>query len=281
MLKILSETEARLTYPPVVLLYGKMGIGKSTLAYTVGEAGWTPLIVNAERRTIKPGVIERLLSYGAVFAEADTTEDFEALFYDAKSISKFDAIVFDSLSALVFKTVSKRVADEKVDTRGRYGANLLTVLRGLFALQESGKLVILTALEKWDRGFGGVGVTSKQYSDERGNPKTKVEETDPAPEPYTYMPDFPGQLESKVGGIGCDIVTRMVIETRLDGGRYKPVRQLILEPGGREYVKTCYSSKNLIKPTMHTLLADYPNKPKERVSYEETLKLIEQDAMGN
>lgn len=278
MLKLLSNEEASATYPPVVLVYGKLGVGKSTLLYTAGEAGWTALVLNAEKRVIKPRVMQRLLGYGWRFADLDEIGDFERLFYNRQLLEPFDAVILDSLSSLVDKSISQNPLDDK---RAVYGANLLTTLRALFALKDSGKAVFMTALEKWDRGFGGVGVVPAKVADDRGRVKTKVEEAEPAPEPYRYMPDLPGKLEFKVGGVGCDIVARLVVETGLDGGSYRPVRHLVLQPGGLEYVKTCYRNVNIVKPTMHLLLADYPQKPKERVSYEETLKLIHEDAVSN
>lgn len=248
--KILEKKDIRRHW--VSLIYGLTGCGKTTLCWTAVAAGWTPLFVQSENKDMAQWMTDMVYDAGGQFATATQPSDFDKVLSSFKQAgTKFDMLIFDGLTKAIQDYLSEKLPIS-TNTQGVYGTNMNLNIRFMLGLESVGVPVLLTALEKVDRLYsGGPEVEDKKVEKE------------------VYMPAFPGQLEHLIGGIGCDLVARL----KASG----PTRTLQLEPSSLyiSRVPTGYSMKNILKPTIHKLLADYQGAPQPRLSYEETIKLLE------
>ena len=249
--------------PPVSLIYSVTGGGKTTLFLTAGEAGYTPLFVTTELKQIHEDVIKRFIGYGGIFALAEKPTDWMSAITEMKKHPELDMLILDGMTASIMNHLSTELAKAS-DGRAVYGNNLTTVVNFLFGVNALGVPVLMSALEKVDRLYeGGPSIQSEASGGNEKKIEAKVEKEQ-------YMPAFPGQLEHLVGGIGCDIIGRLVVQSG-------NVRQLLIE-SSKTYmsrVPTGYHMKNIRQPTIHKLLEGWGGAPTPRVSYEDTVRLIE------
>lgn len=185
---------------------------------------------------------------GGSFATASQPGDYADVLAAFKK-SKYDMLVLDGMTKSIQDYLSEKLPTSS-NTMGVYGSNMNTNIRFMLGLESLGVPVLLTALEKVDKLYAG-------------GPEN-------APTKEVYMPNFPGQLEHMIGGIGCDMVARLAASG--------PGRTLFLEPSSLyvSRIPTGYEMRNITKPTIHKVFASVKGAPTPRLSYEETIRMIEQ-----
>jgi hypothetical protein len=220
------------------------------LCLSAAMAGWTPLMVRCERKYID----ERLLAYfeecGGIFADIDSPDDLQDVLNLAKKLSTagtIDMLIVDGLATTILRSLSEKLLRSS-DGRAVYGGNLNTNIRFLFGLDNLTVPTILTCLRKSDKLY-------------EGGP-------DAAPTREIFMPDLPGQLETRLPGVGCDLVGELVA----DGSS----RTLYIEPTASRQTRipTGSGMRNLRNPTVHLTHGMLSTAPPPRMTYEEAVKYL-------
>lgn len=261
-LQTLDKAKLLTSRPRISLIYGNTGVGKTVLCWTSVCAGYTPYFVTTEMKEIAEWMIDMVFDAGGHFAYALTPKEWSDIFPALKAEKgKYDMLILDGMTAGIMGHLTRTLPGAS-NTQAVYGSNMSTVLTFMMGLQTLGIPVVLTALEKVDRLYSGGVTFGGQGNNENDRNETKSEKE-------KYMPNFPGQLETLVSGIGCDLVGRMTANG--------PTRTLLLEPSSMYFsrIPTGYSMKNIPKPTIHKLFEGVKGTPQPRITAEETIKLLE------
>ena len=256
-------TREKVKRPWVCLFYGITGSGKTTLCWTAVAAGFTPMFVVTEAKDVAEWMSDYVYDNGGVFARVHKPADFAEVLAKFKTSGKFDMLILDGVTTAIQAYLSDALP-KAANTMQVYGSNLNTNIRALLGLESLNVPVLMTALEKVDKPYeGGVDITASDDKEKVFTEKDK------------YMPNFPGQLEHMFGGIGCDLIGRMDAKG--------PTRTLRLVPSALYFsrIPTGYALKDIMKPTIHKLFAAVKGAPNPRLSYEETIMLIEQHTKEN
>ena len=209
------------------------------------------MFIRCERKHIDERLLDYFYTNGGLMYEIDSPKDLQPGVDEAIKLTKagkIDVLLIDGLSNNVMDYITEQL-NKSSDGRAVYGGNMNTILRFLFGTDNLTIPLVITCLRKSDKLY-------------EGGPAA-------APTKEIFMPDLPGQLETRAAGVGADLLGELVA----DGNK----RTLYIESNAARITRipTGSGMRNIVNPTAHNTHNMLPGAPANaRMTYENTIKFL-------